>query len=186
MRWYCTAALIGGLALAGCAGDGDPGQLSRDTSGMRGSPRPGGTTMGRMDSGRARMRDGQMTPEMRAHRDSMMRMSPDQMRAHRDSMMRMSPDQMRAHRDSMMRMSPAQRRAMMARHQRMMSQKMGVMGPDSGLETAADSEWRALSDSLRADLAELPKLQGAELSARLRRHTERVQRLLDMTSPAPR
>jgi hypothetical protein len=165
MRWYYTAVLIGSLSLAGCGGDGERGQLSRDTGGMSGSPGPAGTGMGRMDSSRARMRGGQMTPEMRAHMDSMMRMSPDRMRAHSDSMMRMPPEQ---------------RRAMMARHQRMMAQMMEGMSPDSGMQMAAVPEWRALRDSVRADLAELPTLEGGELSARLRRHTERVQRLLAM------
>jgi len=105
------------------------------------------------------------------------------MRAHMDSMMGMSREQMRAHMDSMMRMSPQQRRARMAEHQRMMAQMMDLMRSDTVMPMSGDPAWRALTDSLRADLAALPQLEGEELAARLREHTKRVERLLAMHGP---
>ena len=112
------------------------------------------------------------------------RMSPG-MRAHMDSMIGMSREQMRAHMDSMMRMSPQQRRARMAEHQRMMTRMMDMMSSDTGMPMSGDSAWRALSDSLRADLAALPQLEGEELATRLREHTKRVERLLAMQGQVP-
>jgi hypothetical protein len=100
-----------------------------------------------------------------------------------DSMMGMSREQMRAHMDSMMRMSPQQRRARMAEHQRMMTRMMDMMSADTGVSMSGDPAWRALKDSLSADLAALPQLEGEELAARLREHTKRVERLLAMHGP---
>ncbi len=163
MRWSYRAALLGAAILAGCGGDRD--QPSRDTSGMAGPAGPGRMGMGPMDSaGRARMRAG-MSPAMRAHMDSMMGMSREEMRARMDSMMRMSPQQ---------------RRARMAEHQRMMSRMMDMMSSDTGMPMSTNPAWRALSDSLRADLAALPQLEGEELAARLQEHTKRMERLLGM------
>ena len=88
---------------------------------------------------------------------------------------------MRAHMDSMMRMSPEQMSAMMAAHDRMMSQIMDRMGADMrGMNMSGDAKWNALVDSVKADLAELPGLQGKELSTRVKAHTGRVQRLIAM------
>jgi hypothetical protein len=42
------------------------------------------------------------------------------------------------------------------------------------------TRWNGLVDSVKADLAELPGLQGKELSARMKAHADRVQRLLAM------
>jgi hypothetical protein len=109
-------------------------------------------------------------------------MSPG-MRAHMDSMMRMSPQQRRARMDSMMRLSPEQRRARMADHRKMMTEMMDAMSPDTAMPTTADPGWRALTDSLKADLAELPGLEGEALTARLREHSKRVERLLAMHEP---
>jgi hypothetical protein len=97
-----------------------------------------------------------------------------------DSMMGMSQEQRRARMDSMMRMSPEQRRARMAEHQRMMTRMMDMMSSDTGMAMSGDPAWRALADSVRADLAALPQLQGEELATRLREHAERVERLLAM------
>jgi hypothetical protein len=100
-----------------------------------------------------------------------------------DSMMGMSREQMRAHMDSMMRMSPQQRRARMAEHQRMMTRMMDMMSSDTGMPMSGDPAWRALQDSVRADLAALPQLEGEELATRLREHTKRVERLLARHRP---
>jgi hypothetical protein len=103
------------------------------------------------------------------------------MMGHMDSGgMQMMP-QMRAHMDSMMRMSPQQMNAMMARHQGMMSQMMDRMGADMrGMQMSGSSEWNALTDSVKQDLADLPNLKGQELSTRMRAHADRVNRLIAM------
>lgn len=88
---------------------------------------------------------------------------------------------MRAHMDSMRRMSPQQMQAMMAMHQGMMSRMMDGMGADMrGMRMSGGPEWAALTDSVKADLAELTNLRGQALAARMRAHADRVQRLLAM------
>jgi hypothetical protein len=88
---------------------------------------------------------------------------------------------MRAHMDSMMRMSPEQMSGMMAAHDQMMSQMMDRMGADMrGMNMGGDAKWNALADSVKADLAELPGLQGRKLSAQVKAHIGRVQRLIAM------
>jgi hypothetical protein len=89
--------------------------------------------------------------------------------------------QMRAHMDSMLRMSPQQMQIMMAGHQSMMSRVMDGMGADMhSMKMAATAEWTALTDSVKQDLAELPNLKGQELSTRMRAHADRVNRLIAM------
>jgi hypothetical protein len=88
---------------------------------------------------------------------------------------------MRVHMDSMMHLSPAQMSGMMAAHDRMMSQMMDRMGADMRrMNMSADAKWNSLTDSVKADLADLPGLQGKELSARMTAHADRVRRLLAM------
>jgi hypothetical protein len=88
---------------------------------------------------------------------------------------------MRAHMDSMMRMSPQQMQAMMAMHQQMMSRMMDGMGADMrNMKMSGTPEWSALTDSVKQDLADLPSLKGQQLSARMRAHTGRVERLIAM------
>jgi len=90
-------------------------------------------------------------------------------------MMSMMP----AHMDSMMQMKPEQMSGMMASHERMMSQMMDQMGGEMRQMTMSETpEWSALSDSVKQDLAELPGLKGQTLSARMRAHANRVQRLM--------
>lgn len=88
---------------------------------------------------------------------------------------------MREHMDSMMRMSPAQMSQMMATHERMMSQMMDRMGGDMrNMNMTGNAEWAALADSVKRDLADLPGLEGKDLSARMKTHGDRVRRLLAM------
>lgn len=88
---------------------------------------------------------------------------------------------MRGHMDSMMRMSPGQMSAMMAAHDRMMSQMMDRMGSDMrDMKMSGDAKWNALMDSVKADLAELPGLQGGELASLMKAHAARVERLIAM------
>jgi len=139
------ALVAGTLALAGCGGGREDGEQSRrDTGGMMGGMDSGGMGMGSMQ-GMA------MMPGMRAHMDSMMRMSPQQMQA------------------------------MMATHEGKMSQMMDGMGADMrGMKMSGSPEWATLSDSVKRDLAELPGLKGQEFSTRMRGHSERVKRLMGM------
>ena len=70
---------------------------------------------------------------------------------------------------------------MMAAHDQMMSQMMDRMGADMrGMHMNGDAKWNALADSVKADLAELPTLQGKELATRMKAHTDRVRRLIAM------
>ena len=145
------ALLIGALALAGCGRRGDRAEATRDTGGMMGRMDSGGMGMGHMDSGGMGMGGMNMMSGMRAHMDSMMRMSPQQMQA------------------------------MMPKHEQMMSGMMDGMGSDMrGMNMSDSAEWSALSDSVKNDLADLPNLKGQQLSARMRAHAERVKRLIAM------
>jgi hypothetical protein len=71
--------------------------------------------------------------------------------------------------------------AMMAAHDRMMSQMMDRMGADMrSMNMSADPKWSSLVDSVKADLADLPGLQGKELAERTKAHADRVRRLISM------
>lgn len=119
------ALLVGAFAVVGCNRAGDRAGRTPDTAGM----------MGHMDSGDMGM--------------GSMRMQGMQMMAG-----------MRAHMDSMMRMSPRQMQSMMTMHQGMMSQMMDrVAGDMRGLQMSAPPAWNALTDSVKQDLAQLPNLR---------------------------
>jgi hypothetical protein len=136
------ALLVGTLVLASCGRGSERAERSRDTGGMMGHMDSGGMRMGGMES-------MQMMPGMRAHMDSIMRMSPQQMQE------------------------------MMARHEAMMSQMMDQMGADMrAMKMSSPPEWTALMDSVKQDLSELPNLKGQALSARMRAHGDRVRRLI--------
>jgi hypothetical protein len=140
------APLVGALAVAACNGGGDRAEQAPDSAGMMGHMDSGGMGMGGMQ-----MQSMRMMPQMRAHMDSMGRMSPQQMEG------------------------------MMAKHEAMMSQMMDGMGADMrGMNMSATPEWKALTDSVKEDLAELPNLKSQALSARMRGHAERVTRLIAM------
>jgi hypothetical protein len=94
--------------------------------------------------------------------------------------MRMMPG-MKAHVDSMARMSPDRMQAMMSRHEAMMSQMLDRMGSDMRqMNMPGSSEWTALTDSVKQDLAELPSLKGEQLSTRMKAHADRVKQLIGM------
>jgi hypothetical protein len=138
-RWV---VLMAALAVAGCKTRDDRGGRSADSAGMAGHMDSGG--MAGMP-----MRGMQMMSGMRAHMDSMTRMSPQRMQA------------------------------MMARHQETMSRMMDGMGADMrGMNMPGSPEWTALTDSVKQDLAELPGLSGQQLSNRMRAHADRVRRLI--------
>ena len=88
---------------------------------------------------------------------------------------------MRAHMDSMMRVSPQQMNAMMPGHQRMASRMMDAMGADMRqMNMSGDSQWAALNDSVKQDLAELPLLKERALTTRMQAHMDRMRRLMAM------
>lgn len=148
------AVLLGTLTVAGCGDGGNKAQPTRDKSGLMDQMDSGATGMGHRDSARTGMGNMQGMPMM---------------------------SNMRAHMDSMMRMSPQQMQAMMSGHEQMMSRMMDGMGADMrGMNMSGTPEWSALSDSVKRDLADLPQLEGQELSRRVRSHSERVKRLLAM------
>jgi hypothetical protein len=140
------ALLVAALAVGACNGGGDRAERAADSAGMMGHMDSGGMEMGGMT-----MQGMQMMAGMRAHMDSMMRMSPKEMQTR------------------------------MAAHQEIMSQMMDGMGTDMrGMRMSASPEWNALSDSVKQDLAELPNLEGRALSTRMRAHRDRVDRLVAM------
>lgn len=88
---------------------------------------------------------------------------------------------MRAHIDSMAKMTPEQMSRVMARHERMMSQMMDQMGGEMRqMQMRETPGWSALADSVKEDLAELPSLNGKALSSRMQGHADRVRRLIAM------
>ncbi|MEO7474387.1 MAG: hypothetical protein ABIY46_03545 [Gemmatimonadales bacterium] len=156
MKTLQYALMAGALALAGCGGGGNRDAQPADSAAMMGHMDSGGMRPGRMDSGGGGMSGMPM-----------------------QGMPMMSG--MRAHMDSMRRMSPQQMQAMMAMHQGMMSRMMDGMGADMrGMRMSGGPEWTALTDSVKEDLAELPNLKGQALAARMRSHAERVRRLMAM------
>ena len=134
------ALLVAALGVAGCNGGGDRAERAADTGGMMGHMDSGGMGMAGMP-----MPGMQMMPQMRAHMDSMMRMSPQQMQA------------------------------MMAMHESMMSQMMDGMGSDMrGMKMSGTPTWTALTDSVKQDLAELPNLKGPERASNFSLDVEEV------------
>jgi hypothetical protein len=92
-------------------------------------------------------------------------------------MMAMMP----THLDSVVRMKPEQMSQMITQHERIMSQMMDQMGAEMRqMNMSASPEWSALSDSVKADLADLPGLSGQQLSVRMKAHADRVRRLIAM------
>ena len=153
-------ALVSVLVLAGC-GRGRQAEPSRTAGGTTGQTDTSAMQMGHMDSGAMKV----------GHMDSSgMGMQGMQMMSG-----------MRAHMDSMMKMSPQQMQGTMAMHQSMMSQMMDQMGADMrGMKMSSTPAWNALNDSVKQDLAELPDLNGQALATRMRAHADRVKRLITM------
>lgn len=158
--------VVGAVVLAGCGGGGSRSEPGKAAGGVAGRADSGAMGMGHRDSGGMGM----------GHGDSGgMGMGGMPMQG----MPMMSG--MRAHMDSMMRMSPGHMRSMTAMHERMMSEMMDRMGADMRtMKMSGSPEWNALTDSVKQDLAELPHLEGPELSARMRAHADRVKRLMAM------
>ncbi|MBA2291464.1 MAG: hypothetical protein H0W15_03295 [Gemmatimonadales bacterium] len=88
---------------------------------------------------------------------------------------------MRAHLDSVAAMPPTQMAAMMPAHEGLVTRMMDAMGTDMrGKGMQPSPAWTALSDSVRQDLAEMPKLSGKGLTTSLQAHAARMQRMMVM------
>jgi hypothetical protein len=87
--------------------------------------------------------------------------------------------------DSLGHMSAQQSQWMWTMHGRMSGQMMDAMMANMrGYGVAASPAWLALRDSLRADIALLPKLQGDTLRTRMLAHADRMHRLMAMQTQA--
>lgn len=88
---------------------------------------------------------------------------------------------MRAHMDSVAAMPPTQMAAMMPAHEALVARTMDAMGADMrGKDMQPSSAWTALSDSVRRDLADMPKLSGKGLTTAMQAHAARMQRMMVM------
>jgi len=94
-----------------------------------------------------------------------------------DSLMPM----MRAHLDSLAATPPQFVGGMVARHEELASQLLDAMGADmTTMGMKADSAWKALADSVKRDLSDLPTLSGQRLASRVPAHVDRMRRLMTM------
>ncbi len=83
--------------------------------------------------------------------------------------------------DSIGHMSSAQLQRMWPMHARMSGQMMDAMMANmQAVGTPPDSAWLALRDSVRADMTELPRLQGDSLRTLMLAHRGRMQRLMGL------
>ncbi|MEX0691374.1 MAG: hypothetical protein WD934_04745 [Gemmatimonadales bacterium] len=68
---------------------------------------------------------------------------------------------------------------LLANHRPAVDSLLGTMAADMrAMNMDADPAWRALEDSVRADLMALPALEGETLMLRVRAHTGRLGRLM--------
>ena len=87
---------------------------------------------------------------------------------------------MRAHLDSLRAAGPAEIPALVAGHDSLAAGMLVAMDQDmEAMRMPRDADWRALADSVRADLEALPALGGEALVLRMRAHVGRLRRLLD-------
>ena len=81
----------------------------------------------------------------------------------------------------MQAMSGDSMRAMLATHRQMVANMLAQMNREMrDMNMAGDAAWNATVDSLRTDLAHMPRMDPAELQALMPGHRRRVMRLLEM------
>lgn len=86
----------------------------------------------------------------------------------------------RAYIDSIARAEPRDLTVLADGHRARIERMLEAMDRDMGaMRMPADSAWRALADSVRADLSAIPELNGEPLLLRMRAHAGRMRRLLD-------
>lgn len=82
--------------------------------------------------------------------------------------------------DSLARTAPGELTVLADGHRARIEPMLEAMDRDMvAMRMPADSAWRALADSVRADLATIPELNGEPLVLRMRAHAGRMRRLLD-------
>jgi hypothetical protein len=87
--------------------------------------------------------------------------------------------------DSVGQMSASQVQRMWTMHSQMSGQTMGaMMGNMRNRGITPSPDWLALRDSVRTDMAELPKLRGDSLRSRLQAHADRMHRLMGLQAQA--
>lgn len=92
-----------------------------------------------------------------------------------------SMDSMHAHMAMMDTMSVASITAMFPVHRRMADSMLTRMSTDMrGMNVAANAEWSALADSLRADLDRMATMDGPQLKTAMGAHHQRMMRLMQM------
>jgi hypothetical protein len=87
---------------------------------------------------------------------------------------------MRAHLDTLADADLATLMAAVSAHERQVAELLDAMNADMrAMNMSADAAWRALTDSVRRDLAALPDARGRALATRMRAHAAMVRRLLE-------
>jgi len=88
---------------------------------------------------------------------------------------------LRAYLDTLASAEPAVLALQAADHGARIEQMLAAMNRDmKAMNMTADVAWRALEDSVRADLQRIPQLSGEELVLLMRAHAGRMRRLLQM------
>jgi hypothetical protein len=88
---------------------------------------------------------------------------------------------MRSHLDSMVALSADQLVKVVAAHDSFATKTLDGVDremKDMGMKGGSRS-WNALVDSIKADVADLPTLKGADLVARMKEHARRLKALMD-------
>lgn len=150
MTRFSTVATMATMAvlLAACARE-EPGQAAPDTTARAGAPGDAGM---------------QAMPGMPAMQGMAMQPMMQQMRTHMAMMDTAAPQTMRS-------MLPA--------HRQMAANMLSQFDRDMRqMNMAADAEWRALTDSVRADLIRMPDMSPNELKAFMPAHGARLMRLM--------
>jgi len=102
---------------------------------------------------------------------------PGMVDMHRADMM----DEMRTHMQSMDGIGMDSMRVMLPVHRQRVGNMLAQMNREmSDMNMAADGQWDATVDSIRADLTAMPRLPAEELQALMPPHRTRVMRLLEM------
>ena len=88
---------------------------------------------------------------------------------------------LRAYLDTLASAEPAVLALQVADHGARIEGMLAAMSQDmKAMNMTADAAWRALEDSVRADLQRIPQLSGEELVLLMRAHAGRMRRLLQM------
>ena len=77
--------------------------------------------------------------------------------------------------------SAAQMRTIVPAHSQLVARLLAELDSDmQAMDMAPDAAWRALTDSVRRDLARMPKMEGSELRIFMPDHHRRIDHLMTM------